>query len=191
MEGSTSPRRPIFVMGCPRSGTTFVAEWIGKSCQHTFVEDPHYPVETAEVWELPAANCVVKWCHLFQKADALVARYPDCCFVHVVRRPLDVLYSITHPAEQSSNGRDFGDMRDPDRAVQWWSFHLQGCQKVTAWHRRRCITVECERLPIERLRLQEFLQISLPELPEFQPRTYGDVQLEWSDGHLTIERPRT
>lgn len=188
MEEVTMRKGPIFVMGCPRSGTTFVTDWIGKVCSHTIQEDLRFPVEAAAQWELPSLDCVLKWGHIFQKADVLIARWPHCRFVHVVRRPLDVLYSITHPTEQSQPFRDFGDMRDADKAVQWWSFHIQGCQQVASWYRRNTITVEYENLPEEKSRLDTFLGISLPPLSDFRPRGYGDLRLVWWGGHLQIEK---
>lgn len=188
METVTKVNQPIFVMGSPRSGTTFVTDWIGKVCENKYMEDPHFPVESAESWEFSSLDFVLKWCHIFQKADVLIERWPQCRFIHVVRNPLDVLYSITHPKEQSFPFRDFGDMRDTDRAIQWWSFHIQGCQQVTAWHRKHSITIHYEKLPEEKGRLESFLSCSLSDLKGFHPTSHGDLEFKWMNSHLLIEK---
>ena len=187
MEIQSQPN-PIFVVGCPRSGTDYVARWIGKAVDHSLIEDTRFLAEKFDEWELPDGRVVIKWCHLFEHADELIERYPKCLFVNVVRDPLNVLYSIVTAKPSSAPYRDFGEMRIPAKAVDWWNFHTYKIRWLSASQPNHWITVSYEALLSERERLQKRLDCELPEPSDFVNRNMDGIRLHWLNGELAITR---
>lgn len=184
---------PIFVLGAPRSGTTFVTYWIGEHCDHIINEWHKYQLDTVREWQFPAGQLVFKWCHLFEVAHHLVDRFPTCKFVEVQRDPLNVINSMVIPKIGSEPPRTFETLGSaiPLRtinATKWWLYHVRGCRDAAQLWKDRWIAVQYERLREQREELSDFLGCRLRDIPEFQPRNVDGLRLHYDQaGNLLVQ----
>lgn len=187
---------PLFIVGSPRSGTTFLSNWIGEKCDHVAIEWQKFHIDMVRDWELPDGQVLIKWCHLFQIAPQLVQLYPNCGFVEIQRDPLNVVYSMSRPKRDARPPRPFETLGTTPvvrlmNAIKWWHFHVSGCREQSRCWPERWLTVSYERLPSERQRLNEFLSTDLREIPEFQNRNVSGLSLEWINHELVLTRSET
>src|SRR4051812_31920204 len=94
----------IWVIGSPRSGTTFATDFIGKHTDKVYNEPwSTYPIETPRLWRFPekAKTITFKYCENWRNLHVLMHHYPDSHWVHIWRDPDNVVYSMAYPKEDS------------------------------------------------------------------------------------------
>src|ERR1043166_2829977 len=92
-----------WILGSPRSGTSFVTEYIGKYTDEKYNEPwKSHPLESPRSWQFPKADKIVfKYCENWRNLHILTNRYPDSVYVHVYRDPDNVVDSMANPREDS------------------------------------------------------------------------------------------
>jgi hypothetical protein len=105
MSNITNKSRLIWIIGSPRSGTTMLADFIGKHVDKMFNEPwGSHPIETPRLWKLPndsETTIVFKYCENWRNLHVLMHHYPNSVWVHCWRNPDDVVYSMAYPKENS------------------------------------------------------------------------------------------
>ena len=88
----------IFVVGSPRSGTSYLTEYIGKHTDHCLNEPwDRYPQSKIEDWNLPKGSLVFKYCSNSLYYDEISNKFPEARWVNIKRNPLHVVYSMSFP----------------------------------------------------------------------------------------------
>lgn len=120
----------IWIIGSPRSGTSFLTDCIGKHADHCFNEPwDKYPLGFHQKWKLPEGLIVFKYCANCLYYDEIKTIYPNSKWVHIIRNPIHVLYSMVFPKEKSKPIREwkefgFGDARIINAFNKWKSITL-------------------------------------------------------------------
>jgi len=104
----------IWIIGCPRSGTSFLTDYIGNYTDYCFNEPWNdFPLGKHKDWMLPKHNVVLKgikqlntsvvfkYCANALYYDEISKLYPKSKWVCIVRDPLHVMYSIFYPKKDS------------------------------------------------------------------------------------------
>lgn len=155
----------IWVIGVPRSGTSFLTDYLGQYANYCFNEPwDRYPLETPQYWSFPRARTIVfKYCANWRSAKILARRFKRSYFIHLIRRPADVIESMVYPKRDSVPYRDLFTSKIPierfEMAVIKWKEFYEGSTAVCQKHRG--IEVVYERLPQELDRLRDFINLPL------------------------------
>lgn len=97
----------IWVVGSPRSGTTFVTEYIGKYVDNCICEQwESFPQMKPELWKIPKGKTVFKYCSNSFHYEYLSNEYKNSKWVYVKRNPIHIFYSVLFPKESSYPKRD-------------------------------------------------------------------------------------
>ena len=99
----------IWVIGCPRSGTTFLTNLIGQHTKYCFNEPwRKYPINQHKNWRLPTdGDIVFKYCKNCQHYKEINELYPNSKWIHIIRDPIHVIYSIAFAKPESHPIRNF------------------------------------------------------------------------------------
>lgn len=101
----------IWIVGSPRSGTSLITDYIGKYTDHCFNEPWHiYPLGEQFSWNIPTGSVVFKYCANSLYYKDLKKIYPNSKWVHMVRNPLFVLYSMCFPKNDAWPFRSWDDI---------------------------------------------------------------------------------
>jgi len=124
-----------WVLGCPRSGTTFVTDYLGRYADKTYNEpwDTHHLSDPAS-WVFPAVKKIVfKYCENWRNLRALMG-YTDSMYVHVWRDPDNVIHSMAHPKEGSWPPRNlYGQYNGRTRlwfCMERWYKNMLNCLAI-------------------------------------------------------------
>lgn len=123
----------LFVIGSPRSGTTFITDYIGKYVDSKYNEPwKTHPIETPKLWTFPNVNNVVfKYCENWKNVHILLNNFPNSIYVHVWRNPDDVVYSMAYPKQNSYPPRNlYGEHEEKDRirlCIERWYSNMIHC----------------------------------------------------------------
>ena len=76
----------LWVIGSPRSGTSFITDYLGLYTEGVFNEpwDTHPRLEP-EKWEFDCDNFVFKYCRNWMIADDIVKLFSESIFIHVFK----------------------------------------------------------------------------------------------------------
>jgi hypothetical protein len=123
----------LFIIGSPRSGTTFVTNYIGKYTDKKYNEPwKSHPIETPRLWKFPQVdNIVFKYCENWKNVHVLLNHYPNSLYIHIWRNPDDVVYSMAYPKPDSFPQRNlYGGHDEEDRlrlCIQRWYSNMMHC----------------------------------------------------------------
>lgn len=124
----------IWIVGTPRSGSTFLTEYIGQYCQAIYNEPFNtHPILEPNNWKFPQANRIVfKYCVNWINTDYILKKWPDSHFVHIWRNPNDVIYSMCVPKENSYPPRTLyqNGLKSLPQAVKRWFIQIIGCTSI-------------------------------------------------------------
>jgi hypothetical protein len=126
----------IWVVGCPRSGTSFLTEIIGKKTDYCFNEPwTKYPLGDHKNWRLPSEGDIVfKYCANCFHYKEIKAIYPNSKWIHIIRNPIHVIYSMTFPKKDSFPQRLWEEMGKEERRVieafKKWKKFIDCCSKI-------------------------------------------------------------
>lgn len=111
----------IWILGSPRSGTTFLTDYIGNYVDNMYNEPwKSHPLETPRTWTFPpqSKKIVFKYCENWRNIHILSNKYPDSLYVNVWRDPDNVVYSMAYPKEDSYPPRNLYGEHDTDQRVR-------------------------------------------------------------------------
>jgi hypothetical protein len=126
----------IWIIGCPRSGTSFLTDYIGEKTNYCFNEPwVKYPLGKHKNWNLPNdGNIVFKYCANCFYYNEIKEIYPNSKWIHIVRNPLHVLYSMIFPKKESIPERNWNEMglgtQRIIEAYKKWKTFLNCCFKI-------------------------------------------------------------
>ena len=166
----------IWVVGSPRSGTTFLTDLIGRNCDYVFNEpgdDPRLRRGAVEEWVFPKAKTICfKWCENYRVADKIIARFPNSYFIHIIRGRNNNAYSMAFPKETAFPPRDFADFGTSEderlnKAMRTWVVYNEGCLALKKTLGERYLPVFYEQLTEHYDDIEDLTGISLIERPDF------------------------
>lgn len=155
----------IWIIGSPRSGTTFLTNYIGSKTDHCFNEPwSKYPLGKHKKWKLPLQGDIVfKYCANCFYYDEIKDLYPNSKWVHIIRNPLNVLYSMVFPKKQSFPQRNWIEMGTGEQRIincfNKWRGIIKSSLKI-----KECKILHYENIDYKSL--SEFIEIDL-EKPNF------------------------
>lgn len=172
----------IWVIGSPRSGTTFITEYIGKHVDNCICEQwASYPHMKPELWKIPKGKTVFKYCTNSLHYEFLKNKYKNSKWVYVKRDPIHILYSVIFPKESSypkrkknewhTSGKRWNKEKDEDllkKFIEHYETITSAADKI-----KEAFIFEYENPDIKSL--GSFLDLSLSE-KEFQ---YNNRNLEY------------
>ena len=167
----------VWVVGCPRSGTTFLTDLIGQNCDRVYNEpgkDPTLARGLVDQWQFPPAeNICFKWCENYKVADQILSRFPKSFFVHIMRERNNNVFSMAFPKETAFPPRQFPDLGEEadDRivnAAKKWVNYNRGCLDLRSRLGERYIPVFYEHLPDYYTDIEARTGLSLRIRPEFR-----------------------
>lgn len=93
----------LFIIGSPRSGTSFLTDYIGKHTDHTYNEPwSTHPLESPKTWKFPKSKTITfKYCENWKNIHTLTTYCPNSFYIHVWRDPDSVIESMAHPKNDS------------------------------------------------------------------------------------------
>ena len=108
----------IWVVGSPRSGTSFLTDFIGNYTDYCFNEPwDEFPLGKHESWNLPEGSMVFKYCSNALYYQSISDLYPNSKWVHIVRNPFHVLYSMNFTKEDAWPKRTLEKFGKADRRL--------------------------------------------------------------------------
>lgn len=158
----------IFVIGCPRSGTSFITDYIGKYTDYCFNEPWNkYLLGKHETWDLPKSKSIVlKYCANCFYYSEIKKIYPKSKWIHVVRNPINVLYSMVFPKKNSYPKREWIELGSKKntrimKAFEKWKLFTNSCFGI-----KEAKIIKYEKISENYTYLQEFLEKKI-EKPNF------------------------
>ncbi len=99
----------IWIIGSPRSGTTFLTNLIGESTKYEFNEPwDLFPLGEQKHWNLPKDGTVVfKYCSNCWHYQEINKYYPNSIWIQIKRNPISILYSLVFEKADSYPVRKF------------------------------------------------------------------------------------
>lgn len=119
----------LWILGSPRSGTTFITDFIGKFTDKSYNEPwQTHPLNEAHSWKFPPAkNIVFKYCENWKNIEIILSRFKNNHFIHVWRNPDNVINSMAFPKYDSYPPRNlYGNFKEDQIRVKlcmerWYS----------------------------------------------------------------------
>lgn len=177
----------IWVIGCPRSGTTFLTQVVGANTDLMFDEpesSPMYERYKVDAWQFPECESLVfKWCENFIVAEQLLERFPDSYFLHTLRDPRNTVYSIAFPKAGSYPSRGFEEIEGdsiPARvrgSIEKWLWYTGNSLTVPEVAGERYLAIPYEDMPRFYGAIEELIGIRLETTPPFQNRNVEESKL--------------
>lgn len=102
----------FWIIGCPRSGTTFLTNLIGEQTKYCFNEPwALYPLSKHKYWNLPKDGDVTfKYCANCFFYEEINQIYLNSIWIYIERDPKHVLYSMVFGKEDSKPARSFPEI---------------------------------------------------------------------------------
>lgn len=153
----------IWIVGSPRSGTSYITDLIGNYTNFCFNEPwETYPLGKHNSWDLPNNGRIVfKYCANALHYEEISNRFPISKWIHVTRDPFHVLYSMCFPKKGSWPKRLWNEMgEDIDRRVcnafYKWSYTRGAANLID-----EALIVKYEKINIEEL--SKFLSLPIKQ----------------------------
>ena len=160
----------IWIIGSPRSGTTFLTDLIGQKTKYCFNEPwDKYPLGKHNEWNLPDDGYLVfKYCANCFYYEEIKNLYPNSKWVYIVRDPIHILYSMTFTKKTSYPNRIFfEDIQNTSkrikRIIKMMNEYLKNCRKI-----KEALVINYENINYEKL--SNFLQIEVQKNNKFANR---------------------
>lgn len=173
----------IWVIGSPRSGTSFITDFIGKhtACCYNEPWRDFHPDRVRD-WNFECKSLVLKYCRNWQNAQYLNNRFRKSYFVHMIRDPRQVLFSLVFPKRNSKPFRNLFDEKDLDtrfdKAVNLWYDFTSNSRLVC--EQFNGVEIRYENVDLDKL--SSFLNITFDEKLVFKSRNVEEEKL------LSLER---
>tara|TARA_Y100000816_G_scaffold30830_1_gene19726 strand:- start:52811 stop:54514 length:1704 start_codon:yes stop_codon:yes gene_type:complete len=126
-----SSLKQFIVIGCVRSGTTFVNKTLQKYCRESVNENNYHHYFNENLvqdlnrrWSLRTKNFISKQCEDVNKIEKLKAIFPDIKFFYVIRDLRDVIYTINYPSTKSWPPREVVDFPSIEHIQQGYECSL-------------------------------------------------------------------
>jgi Sulfotransferase family len=177
----------IWIIGCPRSGTTFLTDYIGQYVNHKYNEpwDTH-PINNPYIWKLPEESFVFKYCENWRNADYILKTWPDSIFVHIWRDPDNVINSMAYPKPDAYPPRDLYESYNViDRialCINRWHENIINCLQLQKKYPNKYFEIQYERI------VSGIEKLGLPTNINFENRNV-ETNIDWSC-NLTAKRIR-
>lgn len=177
----------IWVVGSPRSGTTYLTKLVGANTDLMFNEPskiPMYSRDNVERWKFESGKSVTfKWCENWRNAEQILARFPNSLFLHSIRDPLNNMYSMAFPKQDSLPPRPFKQFGDEpstriDKAIGKWSNYTKGCLSLSDTVKDRYLVVPYENMPAHIIRIEKLSSLKISDILPHQNRNLPDSELE-------------
>ncbi len=188
MSNKAHRTRMIWIIGSPRSGTSFLTNFIGKHVDNMFNEPwGTHPIETPRLWKLPddpETTIVFKYCENWRNLHVLMHHYPNSIWLHCWRNPDDVVYSMAYPKEDSWPPRNLYKGYEGEEklrlCMQRWYSNMMHSLAVSNVLPNQYMEVRYEDMTpgLERLGEKLGIQFKLDELG-FETRNI-EPELDWS-----------
>ncbi len=126
----------IWIIGSPRSGTTFLTDYIGRYTDKKYNEPwKTHHIDDARRWIFPEVNNIVfKYCENWRNLHILTNLYPNSIYVHVWRDPDNVVHSMAFPKKDSNPPRNLYAGYDGNERVrlcmQRWYSNMMHCLSI-------------------------------------------------------------
>lgn len=179
----------IWIIGSPRSGTTFLCDYIGKYVDKVYNEPwKTHPLSSPHTWKFPKCDTVLmKYCENWRNLRYIMDRWPDSYFIHMWRDPDNVVYSMAYPKEKSYPPRNlYIGKKDIERkrlSMKRWYDNLLRCIGIGMEYPNRYHEIQYEDIQLDKLSV--FLGISLKEKLKFNNRNIA-VDLAWEEPYWTL-----
>lgn len=150
----------FWVIGSPRSGTSFLTDYIGLKTDYCFNEPwKEYPLGKHKEWVLPKEGSIVfKYCANCFYYKEMSSLYKGSKWVHIIRKPEHVIYSMVFPKKDAK----------PERL---WKYFGKGKERIiksfNKWNKfiERCLEIKEAKIvyyeKINHEELSDFLGIKL------------------------------
>jgi len=177
----------LWVIGSPRSGSTYLTLSLGKNTSHCLSEPikvPLYSRDNVKNWKFPKCRSIVfKWCENHEVADKIIERFPNSYFLHTIRDPANNIYSIAHPKSDSWPRREFEHLGEEEEAriqnaVGMWEHYTAGCLNVREQYPDRYIPVPYTSMPSYFPVIEQKIQLKLKRKMPFTDRDMHAKYLE-------------
>lgn len=177
----------IWVVGCPRSGTTFLTNYIGQYTERIYNEPwETYPLEDVESWQFPLCkNLVFKYCCNWKRVDKILKRFYPSKFIYMIRNPDDVVYSWMWPKEDSYPLRpfvEFGSLESKERfknVIDQWAICAKNGLEFVENNKKLTKLIIYENIEDEIEGLGKFIKLPLKKTNLiFRNRNLNPEQLE-------------
>lgn len=177
----------LWVIGSPRSGSTYLTLSLGQNTSHCFSEPNKismYRRDNVDNWKFPKCRSIVfKWCENHEVADKIIQRFPNSYFLHTIRDPANNIYSIAHPKSDSWPRREFEELGEEEaariqNAVGLWEHYTAGCLSVGEKYPDRYIPVPYTSMPSYFPVIEKKIQLRLKRKLKFTDRDFEPNQLK-------------
>lgn len=155
----------IWIIGVPRSGTTFLTDYLCQYANSCYNEPwGEYDLKRPAAWKFPQENTTVfKYCANWQNAKLLNEQFKKSYFVHLIRHPRQVVHSMVYPKANAFPFRNLFDTSNTYErfhlaVAKWREFFIGSRAACRKYH---SIEIVYDRLPQEIDRLQKFLNLPL------------------------------
>lgn len=117
-------RSIIWVVGAPRSGTSFLTNYLGNYVDHCFNEPwEQYPLGQHNNWDLPSGLSVFKYCANSLYYEDINNKFFNSKWINIIRHPLHVLYSMVFPNDFSFPYRPWNNFEQDHETRVCNAFH--------------------------------------------------------------------
>lgn len=152
-------KKHIWTIGAARSGTSCLAKHIGKFTTYNFIESNIYHPLNLDNWEFsePYDSVSFKLNNNFVRANTLANKFKNSYFIHIIRNPMHVLYSMVQPKYGSWPER-LNWKNDFIRAIAYWEHFITGCLEL---NNVNIAHIKYEKIPENLNKLSEFIGVNL------------------------------
>jgi hypothetical protein len=185
-------KKYIWVIGCPRSGTTFLTDYIGKHTDLIYNEPfATHPIEEYKKWSFPEFETMVfKYCVNWKNASYLFDNFKDSFFLHIYRCPKNTVYSLTISKNNSYPFRDFYESKflskiskknlniddKFDLSIKKW--YKNTTNSFSVIKKYNGINIKYEKIQGCLKKISNYLKINLKEDIKFENRNNKDTDSE-------------
>jgi hypothetical protein len=175
----------IWIIGCPRSGTTMLIDYIAKYVDFSYMEPwESHTIRKPETWDFPDCKSIVfKYCENWRDADYIATRWPNSFFVHVWRDPDNVINSMAFPKPTSYPQRNLYPKHESNErvrlSIERWYEDVNGCLTLgIEQHRDKYLEIQYEKIPNQIFQLGKKLDLPFNEI-DFDNRNV-ETDIDWS-----------
>lgn len=168
-------KKHIWIIGVPRSGTTFLTDYLCKYADQCYNEPwGMFEDKLVDKWTFPDSKSIVfKYCMNWKNAKILNERFNKSYFIHLIRNPAQVVYSLVFPKTDSYPYRNiFEDKKTLEdkfrHAITRWFNFIRGSQKVCKQY--HSIELTYENLDKQINYLSKFIKIPFSDNLNFKAR---------------------
>jgi len=179
----------IWITGSPRSGTTFLCDFIGKHTDKVYNEPwKTHPLRNPYIWKFPKCNTItMKYCENWRNLHYIMNRWPDSYFIHVWRDPDNVVYSMAYPKTKSYPPRNlYAGKKEAERvrlSMKKWYNNLLNCVKIGIEYPKHYHEVQYENIQTDKL--SRFLNIPLNKPFKYENKNIA-TNIDWEEPYQSL-----